>query len=66
MIDLKFIQFYVESIYNKSVEEYFHVERSTVSNWRKRGMPNRYLLTFIDMEKSDDIFELFSRIYTKN
>lgn len=65
MIDLKFIQFYVESIYNKSIEEYFHVERSTVSNWRHRsGMPKRYLLTFIDMEKSDNIFELFERIYT--
>lgn len=33
------------------IEEYFHVERSTVSNWRKRGMPKRYLLTFIDLEK---------------
>jgi hypothetical protein len=55
MIDLKFIQFYVESLHNKSVEEYFHVERSTVSNWIRRGIPNRYLLTFIDMVKSDDI-----------
>lgn len=35
MIDLKFIQFYVESLHKKTVEEYFHVERSTVSNWRK-------------------------------
>jgi len=66
MIDIKFIQFYVESIHNKSIEEYFHVERSTVSNWKKRGMPKRYLLTFIDMEKSNDIFELFERIYLKN
>jgi hypothetical protein len=65
MIDLKFIQFYVESLHNKSVEQYFHVERSTVSNWRKRGMPKRYLSTFVDIEKSDDIFELFSRIYKK-
>jgi len=63
MIDIKFIKFYVESIYNKSIEEYFHVERPTVSNWKKRGMPKRYLLTFIDMEKSSDIFELFKRIY---
>lgn len=66
MIDLKFIEFYSRSIHNKSVEEYFHVERSTVSNWRKRGMPKRYLLTFIDMEKSDDIHQLFDRIYPKN
>lgn len=66
MIDLKFIQFYVESLHNKSVEEYFHVERSTVSNWRKRGMPKRYLLTFVDMEKSDNLQELFNRIYPQN
>lgn len=64
-IDINFIQFYVNSIYNKSIEEYFHVERSTVSNWRKRGMPKRYLITFIDMEKSDNIYELFERIYPK-
>lgn len=63
MIDLNFIQFYVESFHEKTVEEYFHVERSTVSNWRKRGMPKRYLLTFIDLEKSEDIHELFNRIY---
>ena len=63
MIDIKFIQFYVESIHNKSIEDYFHVQRSTVSNWKKRGMPKRYLLTFIDLEKSDDIFDLFIRIY---
>ena len=65
MIDLKFIQFYVKSIYDKSIEEYFHVEKSTVSNWRKRGMPKRYLSVFIDIEKSDDIYELFHRIYPK-
>jgi transposase-like protein len=65
MIDLKFIQFYVESLYEKSVEEYFHVERSTVSNWRKRGTPKRYILTFIDKEKSDNVFELFEKIYKK-
>lgn len=63
MIDLKFIKFYVEYIHNKSIEEYFHVERSTVSNWKHRGMPKRYLLTFIDLEKSDNIQELFGRIY---
>ena len=67
MIDLKFIEFYIRSVYNKSIEEYFHVERSTVSNWRNRsGMPKRYLLTFIDMEKSDNIYELFNKIYQNN
>jgi hypothetical protein len=63
MIDLKFIEFYIRSLYDKSIEQYFHVQKSTVSNWRKRGMPKRYLLTFIDLEKSDDIYELFKKIY---
>lgn len=63
MIDLKFIEFYVRSMCDKSIEQYFHVNKSTVSNWRKRGMPNRYILTFIDIEKSDNIFELFKKIY---
>lgn len=65
MINLNFIEFYIRSIYNKSIEEYFHVERSTVSNWRKRGTPKRYILMFIDIEKSDNIYELFERIYPK-
>ena len=63
MIDLKFIEFYIRSLYDKSIEQYFHVQKSTVSNWRKRGMPNRYILTFIDLENSDDIYELFKKIY---
>lgn len=63
MIDLKFIQFYINSMYNKSVEEYFHVKRSTVSNWRNKKMPDRYFKIFIDMEKSSNIKELFDRIY---
>lgn len=63
MLDLKFIEFYTRSIYNKSIEEYFYVKRSTVSNWRKRGMPKRYISIFIDIEKTDDIFKLFGRIY---
>lgn len=63
MIDLKFIEFYVRSAHNKSIEDYFYVKRSTVSNWRKRGIPKRYISIFIDIEKSDDIFKLFGRIY---
>lgn len=63
MIDLKFIEFFIRSMYDKSIEQYFHVNKSTVSNWRKRGIPNRYILTFTDIEKSDNIYELFKRIY---
>jgi len=63
MIDLKFIEFYIKSKYNKSTEDYFFVKRSTVSNWRKRGMPERYFSIFKSIEKSDNILELISKIY---
>jgi len=63
MIDLKFIEFYIRSLYDKSVEEYYHVKRPTVSNWRKRGIPKKYISIFTDTEKSLDILELFKRIY---
>ena len=36
-MDIKFIQFYLLCKYNKSIESYFFVSKSTVSNWRKRG-----------------------------
>lgn len=63
MIDLKFIQFYVKSVHDKTIEDYFHVGKSTISNWKNRGMPDRYRLIFIDIEKSDNIYELFEKIY---
>ena len=63
MIDMKFIEFYTRSLYNKSIEEYYHVKRPTVSNWRKRGIPKKYVYVFIDNEKSDNIYELFKKIY---
>lgn len=66
MIDLKFIEFYVRSIYDKSLEEYYHVKRPAVSNWRKRGVPSKYILIFIDNEKTSNITELFNRIYGTN
>lgn len=66
MIDIKFIQFYASSFHNKTIEEYFHVKKSTVSNWRKRGMPDKYLKIFIDIEGSNNIHELIDRIYLKN
>ena len=42
-MDIKFIQFYLLCKYNKSIESYFFVSKSTVSNWRKRGIPIKYL-----------------------
>jgi len=63
MIDLKFIQFFISVKYQKSIEEYYSVQSSTVSNWRKRGIPNKYISIFTDREKSENIYELFKLIY---
>lgn len=62
-IDIKFIKFYIISIYNKSIDQYFCVQKSTISNWRKRGMPSKYVSIFINNEKSNDIYVLFKKIY---
>lgn len=63
MIDLKFIQFFISVKYNKTIEEYFIVQSSTVSNWRKRGVPKKYISIFIDREGNKNIYELFKVIY---
>ena len=59
MIDLKFIQFFISVKYNKTIEEYFIVQSSTVSNWRKRGIPKKYISIFIDREGNKNNYELF-------
>jgi hypothetical protein len=63
MIDLKFIQFFISVKYQKTVEEYYSVQKSTVSNWRKRGIPNKYICIFTDRENNNNIYELFKAIY---
>jgi hypothetical protein len=64
-IDLKFIQFYIKSTYGKSLEEYYFVQKSTVSGWRVRGLPKKYIKIFIESEGSDNIYNLFEKIYPK-
>jgi len=63
MIDLKFIQFFISVKYKKTIEEYYVVQSSTVSNWRKRGITNKYISIFTDREKSNNVYELFKIIY---
>lgn len=65
-IDFKFIQFFIKSLYDKSIEEYYNVQKSTVSGWRSRGLPSKYIKIFITLEKSDNIYELFEKIYPNN
>jgi hypothetical protein len=66
MLDLKFIEFYVRSIYNQSMEEYYFVNKSVISGWRHRNFPQKRIKEFIYREKTDNIHELFEKIYPKS
>ena len=65
MIDLNFIEFYVKVQYNQKLHEYYFVNKSVISNWRTRGIPEKRLKEFAYREKTDDIHELFEKIYPK-
>jgi DNA-binding transcriptional regulator YiaG len=43
MIDMNFINFFIRTKYDLSLEEYYNVQKSTVSNWRKRKIPKKYI-----------------------
>ena len=66
MIDIDFIEFYINKKYNQNVDGYFGVSRPVLSVWRKKGLPQGRIDEFMRREKSFDIFELFERIYKRN
>ena len=47
MIDIFFIEFYIQRKYSKKLEEYFNVNKSVASNWRKNSFPDRRLKEFL-------------------
>ena len=63
MIDMNFINFFIRTKYDLSLEEYYNVQKSTVSNWRKRKIPKKYIDNFSNREGSDNIYKLFQIIY---
>ena len=38
---MNFINFFIRTKYDLSLEEYYNVQKSTVSNWRKRKIPQK-------------------------
>lgn len=64
MIDIFFIEFYIFKKHGEKLEEYFDVNKSVASNWRKKSFPERRLKEFGYREGSLDTKELFSRIYS--
>lgn len=63
MIDIYFIEYYIKIKYSQRLEEYFKVNKSVASNWRKNSFPDRRLEEFSYREGSLDTKELFGRIY---
>jgi len=63
MIDIFFIEFFVKKKYNKSLEEYFCVNRPTASKWRNIKFPKSRLYEFLHREGTLDVIELVKRIY---
>lgn len=64
-LDIFFIEFYIKNYLHQKTEEYFDVNKSVVSNWRKNGCPKRRIQEFIYRERTDNIYELFEKIYPK-
>jgi len=63
MIDIFFIEFYIQRKYSKKLEEYFNVNKSVASNWRKNSFPDRRLKEFLYREGTLDTNILIKRIY---
>jgi len=63
MVDIFFIEFYIQRKYNQKLEEYFEVTKSVSSKWRNYNFPERRLKEFSYREGTLDILELFKKIY---
>ena len=65
MVDFYFIEFYIKMKYDMKMENYFNVFKSIVSGWRNKKFPDARIHEFCFRENSNDIFELFERIYKR-
>lgn len=61
-IDIHFIEFYVIKKYNQSLYEYFDVNKSAITKWRK-SLPEKRIHEFVFREGSSDMIELIKKIY---
>lgn len=63
-MDFLFMQFFVKKKYDKSLEEYFNLNKASISYWRSSNeIPEKRLLQFQIKEGSIDPKELFKKIY---
>lgn len=66
MIDIYFIEFYIQRKYSQKLEEYFDVNKSVSSKWRNDSFPERRLKEFSYREGTLDVNKLLERIYKKD
>lgn len=64
-MDINFIEFYIKKKYSQKLEDYFSVVKSVASGWRNGKFPDSRLHEFCYRENSNNIFELFERIYKR-
>lgn len=63
-MDFLFMQFYIAKKYGKKVEEYFNINKVSVSNWRTSNtVPIRRQLEFQVREGDIDIKKLICSLY---
>ena len=63
-MDFLFLEFYIQKKYNQKVEEYFNLNKASISYWRSYNeIPEKRLLQFQLKEGTIDTKELFSKIY---
>ena len=63
-MDFLFLEFYIQKKYNQKVEEYFGLNRVSVSYWRTSNkIPPQRLIEFLQKEGSIEPKDLFPKIY---
>ena len=63
-MDFLFMQFYIQKKYNQKVEEYFGINKVSVSSWRTNdNIPEKRILQFQVREGTIDPKELFEKLY---
>jgi hypothetical protein len=63
-MDFLFMEFFIKKKYDQKVEDYFKINKVSVSYWRSSNtIPEKRLLQFQVKEGSIDPKELFLKIY---
>jgi len=63
-MDFLFLEFYIQKKYNQKVEEYFNINKVSVSHWRQSNtIPEKRILQFQLKEGSITPKELLEKLY---